>query len=83
MGPLYQLFTGKIRQCLFTYKYKNKLFISIAPITSMQQLSIKGHFTYAVGVMEMGNSVPRAGIEPTFQEVLASVLALQHVGCGT
>ena len=33
-----------------------------------------------VGVMKMGNTVPRAGIEPISLAFFASVLPLHHVG---
>ena len=36
--------------------------------------------TSVVGVMQMGNIVPRAGLEPTSLAFWASVLPLHHVG---
>ena len=35
---------------------------------------------YVMGVMKMGNIVPRAGLEPTSLAFQASVLPLHHVG---
>ena len=36
--------------------------------------------TSVVGVMKMGNTVPRVGLEPTSLAFWASVLLLKHVG---
>ena len=36
--------------------------------------------TTVVGVMKMGNTVPRAGLEPTSLALRASVLPLHHIG---
>ena len=43
---------------------------------SMQLVQDPGHGTSGVGVMKMGNMVPRAGIEPTSLAFWASVLTI-------
>ena len=40
----------------------------------------KHHLDSVVGVMKMGNNVPRAGLKPTSLAFRASVLQLHHVG---
>ena len=41
---------------------------------------IFAHYACVVGMMKMGNTVPRAGLEPTSLTFRASVLPLHHVG---
>ena len=43
-------------------------------------LSINRTRPGVVGVMNMGNAVPRAGLEPTYLAFRTSVLSLHHVG---
>ena len=38
------------------------------------------HTATVVGVMKMGNTVPRVGLEPTSLAFQASVLPLHHIG---
>ena len=51
--------------------------------TTIQHAACTGSMvtaTSVVGVMKMGNTVPRAGLEPTSLAFRASVLHLHHVG---